>query len=205
MQRAGAFADVVRASRNDPALMQSMSREARSMKKILAVGIVALAIGAMALPASASTQTIDATLGSTLAMTATPSSTVSWSLASTGANTTSGGSLTVNSNAPYTATVTADKTKMTQWITGSSAYASSPKTLATALSVLGSRSAGTAAVAGVGATAVVGTSTTLATGTGLGTDTYDVTLSQPTLITDSGLPSGDTYHIILTYTASAAF
>jgi pectate lyase len=176
------------------------------MKKILAAGIVALAIGAMALPASASTQTIDATLGSTLAMTATPSSTVSWGLASTGTNTTSGGSLTVNSNAPYTATVTADKTKMTEWVTGTpGAYASSPKTLATALSVAGSRSAGTAAVAGVGATAVVGTSTTLATGTGLGTDTYDVTLSQPTLITDSGLPSGETYHIVLTYTASAAF
>jgi hypothetical protein len=175
------------------------------MKKILAAGIVALAIGAMALPASAATsvQTVDATLGSTLSMTATPSSTVSWTLASTGANTTSGGSLTVNSNAPYTATVTADKTKMTEWITASSAYSSSPKTLSTALSVSGSRSAGTAAVAGVGATAVVGTSTSLATGTGLGTDTYDVTLSQPTLITDSALPSGQTYHIVLTYTASA--
>jgi hypothetical protein len=206
MKRAEASADVVRASRNDPALMRSMSREARSMKKILAAGIVVLALGAMALPASASTQTIDATLGSTLAMTATPSSTVAWGLASTGANTTSGGSLTVNSNAPYTATVTADKTKMTEWVTGTpGAYASSPKTLATALSVAGSRSAGTAAVAGVGATAVVGASTTLATGTGLGTDTYDVTLSQPTLITDSGLPSGETYHIVLTYTASAAF
>ena len=174
------------------------------MKRVLAAGIVALAIGAMTLPANASTQTIDATLGSTLAMTATPSSTVSWALASSGANTTSGGALTVNSNQPYTATVTADKTKMTEWITGSSAYvSSSPKTLATALSVAGARSAGTAAVAGVGATAVVGTSTTLATGTGLGTDTYDVTLSQPTLITDPALPSGETYHIVLTYTVSS--
>src|SRR5258708_2600451 len=116
--------------------------EARSMKKMLAIGIVALAVAAMAIPASASTQTIDATLGSTLAMTATPSSTVSWGLASSGANTTSGGSLTVNSNQPYTATVTADKTKMTEWITASSAYvASSPKALTTALSVAGARSA----------------------------------------------------------------
>jgi hypothetical protein len=171
------------------------------MKKILVSGIMALAIGAMALPASASTQTIDATLGSTLSMTATPSSTVSWSLASSGSNTTSGGTLTANSNQPYIAAVTADKTKMTEWVSG--AYvSSSPKTLATALSILSSRSSGTAAVPGVGATAVVGTSTTLATGTGLGTDSYDITLSQPTLITDSALSTG-TYHIVLTYTLSS--
>ena len=172
------------------------------MKRILAIGIMTLALGAMALPAGASTQTIDATLGSTLSMTATPSSTVSWSLASTGANTTSGGSMTINSNQPYTGTVTADKTRMTEYASG--AYvASSPKTLTTALTVQSSRSAGTAVVAGVGTNAVVGTSTLIATGTGLGTDTYDITLSQPTLITDSALASGSTYHIVLTYTASS--
>ncbi|MGZ4211232.1 MAG: hypothetical protein ACXVQX_11635 [Actinomycetota bacterium] len=171
------------------------------MKKFFAAGLVAIAIAALAIPASASTQTIDATLGSTLAMTATPSSTVSWTLASTGANTTSGGAFTINSNQPYTATVTADKSAMTEW-TGSG-YAASPKTLSTALSVVSARSAGTAAVPGVGATAVIDTSTLLATGTGLGTDTYDVTLSQPTVITDSALPAGETYHIVLTYTASS--
>jgi hypothetical protein len=173
------------------------------MKRILAIGIMTLALGAMALPAGASTQTIDATLGSTLSMTATPSSSVTWSLASSGANTTSGGSMTVNSNQPYTGTVTADKTRMTEYHSG--AYvSSSPKTLATALSVLSSRSAGTAVVAGVGSTAVVGTSTLVATGTGLGTDTYDLTLSQPTLITDAALTSPDTYHIVLTYTVSSS-
>jgi hypothetical protein len=118
-----------------------------------------------------------------------------------GANTTSGGSLTVNSNQPYTGTVTADKSRMTEYASG--AYvSSSPKTLATALTVQSARSSGTAPVAGVASNAVVGTSTLLATGTGLGTDTYDITLSQPTLITDQALSTG-TYHIVLTYTVSS--
>ena len=174
------------------------------MRKLIGASVVALLIGAFAIPASASTQTIDATLGSTLAMTATPSSSVSWTLASSGANTTSGGSMTINSNQPYIVSVTADKTKMTEYVTASSAYATgTPKTLTTALTVQSVRSAGTAVVAGVGSNAVVGTSTLAATGTGLGTDTYDETLSQPTLITDSALPAGETYHIQLTYTASS--
>jgi hypothetical protein len=175
------------------------------MKKILVIGIMTLAVGAMALPAGAATQTIDATLGGTLSMTASPSTSVSgWSLASSGANTTSGGSMTINSNQPYTVGVTADKTKMTEYVTATTSYvASSPKTLAAAPQIIGARSAGTAVVAGVGATAVVGTSTLLATGTGLGTDTYDITLSQTTAITDTALPSGETYHIVLTYTASS--
>jgi len=172
------------------------------MKKLLGASVIALLIGAVAIPAGASTQTIDATLGSTLAMTATPSSSVSWTLASSGANTTSGGSMTLNSNQPYIVSVTADKSKMTEYASG--AYvASSPKTLTTALTVQSVRSAGTAVVAGVGSNAVVGTSTLAATGTGLGTDTYDVTLSQPTLISDPALPPGETYHIVLTYTASS--
>jgi hypothetical protein len=179
-------------------------RRLGSMKKLLVAGMVALVIGAVAIPASASTQTVDATLASTLSMTATPSSAVSWSLASSGSNTTSGGSLTVNSNQPYTATVTADKSKMTEYVTGSSAYVSnSPKTLGSALTVQSSRSAGTAVVAGSGSNATIGTSTTIGTGTGLGTDTYDVTLSQPTAITDPALPAGETYHIVLTYTLSS--
>jgi len=174
------------------------------MKKLIAAGITALLIGAFAIPASASTQTIDATLGSSLSMTATPTASVSWSLASSGANTTSGGSMTINSNVAYTVNVTADKSTMTEYTSG--AYvSSSPKTLTTALTVQSVRSAGTAAVPGVGSNAVIGTSTLAATGTGLGTDTYDETLSQPTLITDPALPAGHTYHIVLTYTASAAF
>jgi hypothetical protein len=172
------------------------------MKKLVAAAVIALTIGAIAIPASASTQTIDATLTNTIAMTASPSSTVSWTLASSGANTTSGGSMTINSNGPYTVAVTADKSKMTEYASGNY-VASSPKTLTTALTVQSVRSAGTAAVAGVGSNAVIGTSTLAATGTGLGTDTYDETLSQPTLITDPALPAGETYHIVLTYTASS--
>jgi hypothetical protein len=173
------------------------------MKRTVIVGIVALVIGAVALPASASTQTVDATLSSTLAMTTTPSATVSgWTLASTGANTTSGGSMIINANQPYIVAVTADKSKMTEYASG--AYvASSPKTLTTALTVQSSRSAGSAAVAGIGSNAVIGTSSTAATGSGLGTDTYDITLSQPTVITDPALPPGETYHIVLTYTLSS--
>jgi hypothetical protein len=172
------------------------------MRKLLGASVVALLVGAFAIPATASTQTIDATLTNTISMTATPSSSVSWTLASSGANTASGGSMTINSNGPYTVSVTADKSKMTEYTSG--AYvASSPKTLTTALTVQSARSAGTAVVPGVGSNAVVGTSTLAATGTGLGTDTYDVTLSQPTLITDPALPAGETYHIQLTYTASS--
>lgn len=172
------------------------------MKRYMGMGAIVLAIAVVAAPAGASTQVIDATLSSSLSMTTEPSATVSgWSLAATGANTTSGGSMVINSNQPYTVTVTADKTRMTEYVTASSAYvSSSPKTLTTAMTVSASRSGGTATVAGVGAAAVIGTSTALATGTGLGTDEYGITLSQPTLITDSALPSGRTYHIVLTYT-----
>jgi hypothetical protein len=172
------------------------------MKRLVGVGAIALAVMIVAVPAGASTQVVDATLTGALSMTTEPSATVSgWSLAATGANTISGGSMAINANQPYTVTVTADKTHMTEYVTSTSSYvSSSPKTLTTAMTVSASRTSGTAVVAGVGAAAVVGTSTTLATGTGLGTDQYSVTLSQPTLITDQALTSGRTYHIELTYT-----
>jgi hypothetical protein len=124
-----------------------------------------------------------------------------WTLATSGANTTSGGSMTISSNAPYTATVTADKAALSEYASG--AYVVSGKTLSSPLSVVPSRTGGTALVPGVATPAVVGTSTLLGTGTGLGTDTYSLTLSQPTLISDSALPAGSTYHIVLTYTASS--
>lgn len=175
------------------------------MKKLIAPTVLVLMLAAVAEQASASTQTIDATISNTVSMTTTPTSAVSgWALGSSGANQTSGGSMAINANSAYTVTVTADKALMTEYITADTAYeTTSPKTLSTALSVIASRTGGTAAVAGVGATAVVGTSTTLATGTGLGTDEYSITLSQPTVITDEALPSGRTYHIELTYTASS--
>src|ERR1043166_8684856 len=105
----------------------------------LAVGVFAIA----ATPASAAPQVIDANVASAISMTTSPTASISgWNLASTGANTTSGGSIAVNSNQPYTVTVTADKSKMTEYITASSAYvSSSPKSLTTALSVIASRSA----------------------------------------------------------------
>ena len=172
------------------------------MKKILLATVLAAATAAIALPAGAAPQVVDATLTNTVSMTASPSATVSgWTLSPSATNTTSGGSMTISANSAYTVTVSGDVSAMTEYITSTSAYASSPKTLSAALNIIAARSGGTAPVPGVGATAVTGTSTTLATGTGLGTDTYDITLSQATTIADQALPTGRTYHIALTYTA----
>lgn len=176
------------------------------MKHPIALGLlVAAALAPAAVPAGASDQEVDASLSSTIAMTAEPSSTVSgWVLSATGSNTTSGGAMTVNSNQPYTVAVTADQSRMTEYVTAAAGYAaSSPKTLTTPISVVAARTGGSAATPGVAATAVVGTSSTLATGTGLGTDTYSLSLSQPTSIADPALPSGRTYHIVLTYTLTS--
>jgi hypothetical protein len=171
------------------------------MKKFFAVAIVAVAVLGIALPAGAATQTVTANIAGSLSMGTSPSSTVAdWALAATGANTTSGGSIGVTSNGPYTVSVTADKTRMTQYDTTAGTYvASSPKTLTAPLNVIATSTSGT----GVGATAIVGTSSTLATGAGLGTDAYSVQLSQATSIADSALPSGYTYRIVLTYTAAS--
>lgn len=141
-----------------------------------------------------------------VSMTVTPSSTVSWTLASTGANTTSGGTLTVSANEPYTVTVSGDKSRLSEWNTSASSYVSDGKTLGAAMDVIAARTGGSALIPGVGATATIGASSTLATGTGGtitdATDQYSITLSQLTAITDSALPAGRTYHIVLTYTAS---
>lgn len=174
------------------------------MRRLLAGMAIAAAVLAIAIPALGAPQTVDATVGSTLSMTTSPSSSVSgWVLASTGANTTSGGSLAINSNQPYIVSATGDKGSMTEYVTASSDYASSPKALTSPITVTATRTGGTAPVAGAGASAVIGTSSTLATGLGLGTDSYDITLSQPTSIADPALPAGRTYHIVLTYTLSS--
>ncbi len=141
-----------------------------------------------------------------VSMTASPPSSLSWTLVPAGGNTTSGGTITVQATEAYNVTVTADRTRLTEWITADGAYASTPKTLTAPLSVL------TALESGLGvpvANVSVGTSsTTIATGAGTvltpATDTYALTLSQTTAITDAALPSGRTYHVVLTYTASAA-
>lgn len=174
-------------------------------KRLLVVTGMVAAVIAVALPARAADQVVDANLASVLQMTTSPTASVSgWNLAGTGGNTTSGGSIGVNANQPWTISVTADKTKMTEYVTASAAYVSpSPKSLTTGLSIQPTRTGGTAVVPGVGATATTGSSTLLATGTGLGTDDFNITLSQPTLIVDPALVAGRTYHIVLTYTLSS--
>lgn len=141
-----------------------------------------------------------------VSMTVTPDASVSWTLTPVGVNTTSGGSMTVSATQDYIVTVTADRARLTEYDTGTSSYVPDGKTLDAALNVTAVRTGGTAAVPGVGATAVIGTSTTLAAGVGavLGaTDEYAITLSQATALTDEALPSGSTYRIVLTYTASS--
>jgi len=174
------------------------------MKRLLLGTTIAIGSLMVASPAGAAPQTVDATIGSTLSMTASPTSSVSgWVLAATGANSTSGGSVTTNTNQPYILSVTGDKATMTEYITASSAYAGSPKSLTSPITVTATRTGGTAVAAGAGAAAVVGTSSTLGTGTGLGTDSYSISLGQPTAITDAALASGRTYHILLTYVLSS--
>ena len=180
-----------------------MRRGSKRVKKLFVSALVALASLAFVVPAHASTQTIDASLSSALSMTTAPTATIpSWTLASSGANTTSGGSLAMNANEPYTVSVTADKTRMTEY-TGSAYVASSPKTLTSPLVVTPVRTGGTAPLAATVSAATLGTSSLLVVGTGLGTDLFDLTLAQTTAITDSALPGGETYHIVLTYTASS--
>jgi hypothetical protein len=128
-----------------------------------------------------------------------------WSLASTGSNSLSGGTLTISALlSSYTVTVQADKSKMSEYNSG--AYVSGGKTLAASLHVISARTGGTGvSCSGVGQDASVGTSaTTVASGPGglLCSDIYSINLSQTTSITDTALASGHSYHIILTYTLS---
>jgi hypothetical protein len=176
------------------------------VKKLFVAAVVVLGSLALVVPAHASTQTIDASLSSALSMTTSPTATISsWTLASSGANTTSGGSMALSSNQPYTVSVSADKTRLTEYVTATSSYvASSPKALTSPLVITPTRTGGTAPTAATASAATLGTSTLLVTGTGLGTDTFDLSLGQTTAITDSTLPSGETYHIVLTYTASSS-
>jgi hypothetical protein len=108
--------------------------------------------------------------------------------------------MTVSANSPYTVTVTADKTRMSEW--DGTDYVASGKTLTSPLVIDAARSGGTAPTAATTSAATIGTSSALAVGTGLGTDIFDVTLSQTTAVTDSAL-ADNTYHIVLTYTASS--
>ncbi|MFN2641047.1 MAG: hypothetical protein ABR548_04015 [Actinomycetota bacterium] len=138
-------------------------------------------------------------LGS-VSMTTARSATISgWTLVPSGANTRAAGSIGITATGPYLVTVSADRSRMTEYVTASAAYATTPKTLGAALSVLTTTTSGL----GIATSSVsVGTSaTTIATGV-TGTDAYSVSLSQPTAITDRALASGRTYHIALTYTAS---
>lgn len=172
------------------------------MKRMVIFAAALLAILAVMPPAGAADQIITASIGSSVTMSTNPTETISnWSLSALGANTTSGGSVGVSANVPYTLTVVADKAKMSEYNTGSSAYVSGGKTLTNALSVVPVLSSGTGVPV---ASVAVGTSASaLAAGVGLSTDVYDLTLSQTTLITDEPLASGRVYRIVLTYTAAA--
>jgi hypothetical protein len=168
-------------------------------RKILVVTFGLLALAAVA-PAHAEDQTVTATLGTSVSMSTAPTATVSnWSLSATGANTTSGGDLVVASNVPYKVTVASDKATMSEW--DGAAYVTSGKSLTAPMSVL------TTLTGGAGlpvASLAVGTlASNVATGTGLSTDTYSITLSQTTAITDAPLSGGNSYRIKLTYTASS--
>ena len=148
---------------------------------------------------------LGARAGFAVALSGPTGSISSWNLASTGSNTISGGTISVSALlSAYTVTVTADKTRMTEYNAG--AYVAGGKTLTAPLNVIAVLTNPHCVVPGTGATAIIGTSTTLATGVGLAltgcTDTYNITLSQLTSITDPALTPGHNYHIVLTYTVS---
>lgn len=173
-------------------------------RKFIAGAVFAAAVGALAAPhAKAETQTIDATLGSSVSMTTAPSNVASWALAASGTNTKSGGSLAVSANSSYTVSVVAEKATLSEW--DGAAYVTGGKSLASALTVSATRTGGTAPVAATSTSVAVATvAGTLVTGSGGGTDEFSVSLSQPTLSTDKPLSGTNTYHNKLTYTASAA-
>ncbi|HEX2240742.1 MAG TPA: hypothetical protein VHJ82_06340 [Actinomycetota bacterium] len=172
------------------------------MRKVSLVALIGVAFAALFSPAKAATQVIDATLAPGVSMTAVPTPNISWALAMSGANTTSGGSMTVSANTPYTVTMSAEKDFLTQH--NGTGYVSGGSQLSSPLTVTAARTGGTAVVPGVGLVLPASTiGGPIGTGTGLGTDTFSLTLSQPTVITDKALPTGHTYHNVLTYTASA--
>lgn len=172
------------------------------MKRRPALGAALAALTALVVASAGgadttSTQAITASVTSSITMTTTPTVTIpSWNLAVSGANTLSGGQIVVASNVPYKVTVQSDVAKMTQW-TGSAYVTPSPKVLTSALSVLTALASGSGVP--IASLAVGSTAASIATGAGLTTDTYDVTVSQPTVLTDAP----GTYHIVLTYTATA--
>jgi hypothetical protein len=104
--------------------------------------------------------------------------------------------------AHFVLTVKSDKSRMSEFSSG--AYVGGGKTLGAALNVIPTRSGGNC-TPGTGSTVAVGTSDqTLISGNGglLCSETWAITLSQTTAITDQSLASGHTYHIVLTYTLS---
>ncbi|MDQ3646046.1 MAG: hypothetical protein M3345_03825 [Actinomycetota bacterium] len=170
--------------------------------RMAAVGAMsAIVAGALVAPAAAETTVIDASLATALSMTTAPAANVSgWNLAATGANSTSGGSLAVNANVPYTVTMSAQKTTLTEYVTATSAYeATAPKSLGSPLTVTPTSTGGT----GVAAAATSATGGVVVTGIGGGTDSFTLSLSQPTTIADDPLTTGRTYHNVLTYTLAS--
>jgi hypothetical protein len=169
-------------------------------RRIKAVGgALALAgfAAATALPASADTaqQIVVAQLLGTVSISTAPTATVDFgSLAPVGPNTTSGGSIGVTSNVPYTLMVQSNKAKMTKYVAG---VYTDAVTLTAALAVVPVLSSGTGVP--VPSLAIGTTAAPIGAGILPGTDVYALTLSQTTSLTDTQT----SYREVLTYTASA--
>lgn len=182
----------------------------RKMRKAIEIAVAALALGLIGIAqVFAADQTVDATLTSSVTMDTAPSAAVGtasspWVLNPSGTTATSGGSISVTANVAYYVKLASDKAKLSEWVTSTSSYVAGGKTLANALTITPTATAGTAAGTAVTTDLAVVSPQTLITGLGGGTDSFNLTLSQVTLLTDKSLPSGSTYHMKLTYTATAA-
>lgn len=186
-----------------------MGRIRKSLSTLVGGGLLAAALVA---PAGAATQIIDATLSGAVAMTTSPTATVNnWALA-IGANSKSAGNMTIQASVPYVVTVTAEKATLTEWNPaangGAGGYVTGGKTLTTPMVITPSATGGTVPLVGSGVSVLtpsVGTgSSNLVTGIGGTTDTYSLSLGQTVLVSDSPTTGSNTYHNVLTYTASAA-
>lgn len=158
---------------------------------ILAASTLSVFAGAAAAQDAADT-TVTGTIAESISISSAPATAVNMTLASTGANTASGGTIEVTANADYTLTVQGDKNAMTSW--DGSVY-DDITTLGSSMTVTPVLDSGV----GVPVAAIVSTAEEIiATSVGLTTDTYSLTLAQPTTVADAP----GTYRIVLTYTAS---
>lgn len=164
-------------------------RRTRTLTASLLAGTLLATAMSTAASANPETQSITGTIANTIAVDlSTP--TVTQALV-VGANTIDGGTLTVSGNVATTTSVAFDKTAMTEW--DGTGYVAGGDVLGTALSL-------TALSNGVSAgTATSATGGELLSTSVLGESVFNLSYSQPVLLTD---PAGQ-YHIKVTYTAAA--